>query len=130
MGHELVERRVPAVGDADLVGERVAEDRRRRERHLERVASRGPGQETGFPDGRRVNRPEASHDLVDCEGHVLSPSVPKVHHVVGPEPFDGVIEGIEEHPPPEFAVGDHVEAGVDLPADRFVDRLVLERSER
>ena len=43
------------------------------------------------------------------------------------EPLDRVVERIEEHPPTELTIGDHVQPRVDLPPERFDDGLVLER---
>src|SRR5262245_56200610 len=125
--NELLERRV-ARGHARLVRERMAEQRRRGERDLEGVTAGHRAHERGLPGGGRFDDAETFDDLVDAEGYVLSTRVAERHDVVGSEALDRVVERIEEHPPPELAVADHVEPEIDLAPDRNLDRLVLQRT--
>ena len=84
-------------------------------------------QEGRLPSGRRIDSTEPGHDLVDGERHLLAAGVPEADDVVGAKSLDGVVERIEEHPPTELTIGDHVQPRVDLPPQHFNDGLVLER---
>jgi hypothetical protein len=123
--HERAERSVAAsVGTRDR-RERMGEDRRGGERHLEREAVGDPGDECRFARGGRIHHLEPIHDLVDVQPNVLPSFVPERDRLPRPNPADGVVERVHEHPSPELTVGDHVEPGVDLPAHSVADRVVL-----
>jgi len=69
----------------------------------------------------------SARNALDVPGDDRAVVGPELHRVaVGAEPLDGVPERVEEHPAPELAVGDHVEAEVDLALHRLPDRLVLD----
>jgi hypothetical protein len=104
----------------------VPEDRRCRERDLEGVSAGDLGHESRLQRRRRVDRAEAFDDLLDAQRHVLAPGVPERDDVVRTEALDRVVEGVEEHPAAELAVGHHVKPEVDLPPYDLSDGLVLE----
>jgi hypothetical protein len=125
---ELVEALV-AAGGASLEGERMGEDGRRREGHLERTVC-DARDESGLPRGRRVDLPQTPDDAVHVEPRRLAPGVRERDRLVGRDPVDRVVEGVEKHPAAQLAVGDDVEPDLLLTPDDLTDGLVLERLER
>jgi hypothetical protein len=108
----------------------VEEDGRGRQRDLEREPAGHLGHEPGLPRGRRVDLLQRLDDLVDRQFDLHAAVVVERDRLAGPHPRYGVVEGVQEHPPAELSVGDHVEAEIDLPPHDLADRLVLELAKR
>ena len=126
VGDELLERGIATGLGADHRRQRMSEDRRSRERHLERVPLGDVGHERCLARARRVDRGQTTHDLVDVQPYVLAAVVVERDGLAGPHAVDRVVERVHEHPSPELAVGDDVEAAVDLPPHGRTDRVVLD----
>ena len=126
VGDELLERGIATGLGADHRRQRMSEDRRSRERHLERVPLGDVGHERCLARARRVDRGQTTHDLVDVQPYVLAAVVVERDGLAGPHAVDRVVERVHEHPSPELAVGDDVEAAVDLPLHGRTDRVVLD----
>jgi hypothetical protein len=125
VGNELLVARVGVGGDA----EGVHEDGCGREGDLERMV-RDPRHERGFAGSRAVNSREPRLDRRHGEHDGLAPLVPELDSApVGGDPADRVVERVEEHPAPELAVGDDVEAELDLALDDALDRGVRDGAE-
>jgi hypothetical protein len=125
MRDELLQRSVAALVPPDHRGQRMSEDRRSGERHLERIPARRVGHERRFARTRRIDGREATDDLVDVQPHVLIVVVAERHRLAGPHAVDRVVERVHEHPPAELAVRHDVEPAVDLPLHHRADGLVL-----
>ncbi len=127
--HERLERGVAARLGTDHRRQRMSEDRRGRERHLERIPAGGVDHERRLARARGVDGTQATDDLVDVQPHVLAAVVAERDRLPGPHAVHRVVERVHEHPSPELAVGDDVQAAVDLSLDRRSDRVVLDRGQ-
>ena len=120
VGGELLDALVRTGRDA----ERMGEQRRRRERHLERVVG-DPGEELRLPRGGAADPAQAASHRVDCQLHALAARVRERDDIVGHDAVDRVVERVREHVAPELAVADHVEAELDLASDGLANSIVL-----
>src|SRR6266508_1001114 len=78
--------------------------------------------EGGLPGSRAVHLHERRLDRGHGQDDRLALFVPELDRApVGRDAFDGVVEGVEEHPAAELSVRDHIEAELDLPFDDALD---------
>ena len=83
------------------------------------------GQESGLPRRRAVDPAKAGLDRGTVSATCLAALVPELDLAsVGRDALDRVVERVQEHPATELAVGDDIEADVDLTLDDVLDRSV------